>query len=156
MKTLRSIAFLYGFATLSALAQHDVDQLRPNNVEQLVVGNIEFFEHLLTSVASLSGVQREDYLQHLKMNKSQERIIVETATRFKAREDMLRQTANAMLLQSSGAEQFAALGEVRAQRNQLLLQSAMSLMKTLDGEGAGRLADRLAHVNALKPKLSGH
>ena len=153
--TVLCFLFIYGFAAMSVRAQPNVERPRANNVDQLVSSNIEFFEHLLTSLATLSGVPRQDYLQHLKMNGAQERILSEAATSFKAREDVLRQSANAILSQGSGPEQSFALGQVRAQRSQLLLQSATKLMQSLDAEGVARLADRIEQVNALNPKRAG-
>src|SRR5260370_34492147 len=67
-RTILFLLFLCGFAVMSVRAQPNVERPRANNVDQLVASNIEFFERLLTSVATLSGVPRQDYLQHLNMN----------------------------------------------------------------------------------------
>jgi hypothetical protein len=123
-----------------------------STAQETVEKNIWFFEHLLTSVATLSGVQQQDHVQQFKLPEAQGQTLMKVAAVFKTQEDVLRQQVYASLAHDAPAQQAATLAQLRTQRQQLLLDTALALMQQLGPDGASRLTDYIARVNAALPR----
>jgi hypothetical protein len=125
-----------------------IDLCAQQTVAQAVGNNIDFVEHLLTTLSTTSGVHQEAFLDHLGMsNHTDRQLTVNVAAQFKTQEAGLRQQANAALSQLN----LATLDQVRVQRRQLLVDTATQLIEQLSSDGARRLNERIQGVSSQVP-----
>lgn len=114
--------------------------------DQLVRGNLRFFEHLLEAASGPHGQVQSD---HYGLNSAEGKVLMGIAQQFKLQENALEKQFYTALEQKD----TATMAQIRAQRAQLLIDSAVQLMQQLDADGASRIANRVAASNRIGPVL---
>lgn len=120
--------------------------------EQVVADNIAFFEHMFSTIGMTSGVHQQSYLEHLKLSSKADRdVVLKVASEFLQNERTLHEQAS-MALSEKRPEMSDKLSNLRSQRNQLLQQSAVRMLRNLDSSAFKRLVDYMQAVAATVPK----
>lgn len=122
---------------------------------QLVEEHIAFFEHLFATVASTSGVHQRSYLDHLGLSEAQGQVVVKIAGQFQSQENTLRRQAE-MALSEKRSDMDSRLAQLRSQRAQLLLQTAMQIIQELGTDGSSRIKEYVQRVAAAIPKRTSN
>jgi hypothetical protein len=105
--------------------------------------------HRSSSSAATPGAHQQAYLDHLGLSSPPDRqLTLKIAAQFHAQEDSLRQQVGSALAQGN----LARLAAIRAERSQLLVQTATQLMRQLTPDGVKRINDFIQRAASYIPK----
>lgn len=146
MNKLMSVLLMCVTAPAALVAQY--------SPEQVVADNVPFFEHMLTTIATTSGIHQQSFLGHIRLSKAESEIVLKIAGEFQQREDSLREQAYTALKEKR-PDMNSILERLRLERNQLLRQSAVQILRVLDVDASSRLIDHIQRVAVSLPKRTG-
>jgi hypothetical protein len=147
MKKIYISLFLFITVSTTAIGQQ--------SQEQFVRDNIPFFEHMFAVMTMTSNpIQQQSYFGHLKLSELEGQIVLKIVAEFEATQRILREQAY-LSLSEKRPDMGSTLSQIRSQRSQLLLGSAMALMERIGPDGAKRIRDYVKRVTENIPKQIG-